>query len=219
MYAEILRTIYNDRFLGKENNWSSTDLNNTLKIAKRVDQWLKSSGYIRSNGSLLDVGCATGYYTEAFRKIGYQVTGIDYSEVAIEQASATFPLCKFVHMNGFEPIFNHKFDVIFCKGFSGANTHDLQFISSWINKYMGYLNEGGRFIFSFSSDFTGKEREGETVNLTAEEIQRLAKMVNGQYKGMHFYYYFGFVSKLKKLVIQKLLKKQAKENYFVVIAR
>lgn len=219
MDAEKLRTIYNDRFLGKENKWSSTDLNNTLKIGKRVHKWIKSSGSLKANGSLLDVGCATGYYAEAFRKIGYHVTGIDYSEVAIEQARARFPQCRFIHMNGFEPFFNHKFDVIFCKGFSGANTHDLQFISTWINKYMNYLNEGGCFIFSFSSDFTGKERENETANLTKEEILKLAQLVNGQYKGIHFYYYFGFVSKLKKMAIQKLLKKQAKENYFLVIGK
>lgn len=214
MDAEQLRSTYNKYFSVDKNKWSSTDKKKTLKVAERTLKWLRKLGFKDQAPGLLDVGCATGFYSEAFRLLGFKVTGLDYSEIAVEKAKGRFPSCTFVQMNGFDPAFNEKFDVIFCRGFSGTNTHDLNFIAGWINKYARLINENGFFILAYSSDFSGKETERETVNHSREELGDLVKMVNLTYRGMYLFYYFGFLSRLKKL-IQKALRAGTKDYYYL----
>jgi len=218
MDAEKLRSTYNVYFSGDKNKWSSTNLAKTLKVCRQTLQWLKNVGFNKSNPRLLDVGCATGFYSESFRQLGADVTGLDYSEVAIQQAQKNFPECRFVQMNGFEPVFNEKFDIIFCRGFSGVNTHDLDFIASWINKYLVYLNKGGFFILSYSSDFTGTEKEGEIANHSKKELSSLVEKINGKNKGLRIFYYFGIISKIKRR-FDKLLGKVVKDYYSILIEK
>lgn len=214
MDAEQLRSTYNKYFSVDKNKWSSTDKEKTLKVAERTLKWLRKLGFKNQSPCLLDVGCATGFYSEAFRLLGFKVTGLDYSEIAVEKAKGGFPSCTFVQMNGFDPGFNEKFDVIFCRGFSGTNTHDLNFIAGWINKYARLINENGFFILAYSSDFSGKETEGETVNHSREELGNLVNMVNLTYRGMYLFYYFGFLSRLKKR-IQKTMRAGTKDYYYL----
>jgi len=219
MDAEGLRSTYNTYFSSGKNLWTSSDMTKTRKVADRTLQWIRNLGYPKSKPELLDVGCATGYYTESFRLAGCKVTGLDYSEIAVEQAKKNFPECTFIQMNGFEPSFTRKFDVIFCRGFSGANTHDLNFIAGWMNKYMSFLTDGGFFVFAYSSDFSGKEKEGEIVNLSQAELKALIAMVNGKHRTTHFFYYFGFISKLKRWVDRYVLRKTVKDYFYVFIQK
>jgi SAM-dependent methyltransferase len=219
MDAEQLRNTYNNYFSRKRNIWSSEDLKKTRKVARRTIQWLRGFGFSKTPFKLLDVGCATGFYTESFRQLGCDIVGLDYSEVALDKATDKFPHCKFVQMNGFDPHFNEKFDIVFCRGFSGANTHDLAFIAQWINRYMEFITTGGFFIFSYSSNFSGKEKEGEMVNLTMQEIEALTKRINGQYRGIRFFHYFGWISRLKKATEKKVLRKETRETFSVFIQK
>lgn len=218
MDAEKLRSTYNQYFRTNNNHWSSTDMNKTKRVAIQTKKWLTQMGLTDKPVKLLDVGCAMGYYTEAFRQLGWNTTGLDYSEVAIENASKNFPNCSFIQMNGFEPEFNETFDVIFCRGFSGMNSHDLNFISAWVNKYLKHLNSGGYFILSYSSDFSGAEKEGETVNHSKEELKTLIGKISAAYLGLHVFHYFGKLSELKKK-IQKLISGENKKDYYSLIFR
>ena len=220
MDAENLRVTYNRYFSSERNLWTSTDQKKTMKVAGQVVRWLSRAGYSKKeNCSMLDVGCASGYYTQAFRKLGYNATGLDYSEVAVQQATVAFPDCKFVQMNGFEPVFHEKFDLIFCRGFSGANTHDVSFIATWLNKYIPYLSSGGFFILGYSSDFSGKEKEGETVNLNRQEIEKLASEINATYCGMQIFHYFGWISRLKKFLTALPSGKKEKVYYYMLFRK
>ncbi len=219
MDAEGLRSTYNTYFSSEKNIWTSNDLTKTRKVVGRTLYWLRNLGYKKTNFTVLDVGCATGYYTESFRLFGYKSTGLDYSEVAVEQAKKNFPICTFIQMNGFEPAFNQKFDVIFCRGFSGANTHDLNFIATWINKYMALLSDEGFFVFAYSSDFSGKEREGEIVNLSKPELQSLITLIKGKHRATRFFYYFGLISKLKRLADRYVFRKTVKDYFYVFIQK
>jgi SAM-dependent methyltransferase len=218
MDAEKLRSTYNQYFSADQNRWSSTDKAKTIRVCKKTFSWLKKSGFKKSTPKVLDVGCAMGFYTESFRLLGSRSTGLDYSEVAIAQAKKRFPECKFVQMNGFDPKFDENFDLIFCRGFSGVNTHDLEFISGWVNKYMTFLNPGGFFVLSYSSDFSGTEKEGETVNHSKNELGSLIKMINGDYKNTFIFYYFGLPSKIKRS-IEKLIGRKKKDYYSILIAK
>lgn len=219
MDAEQLRAIYNERFSQQRNIWSSVDERKTMKVARSMVRWLKGFGFNKPAARLLDVGCATGFYTEAFRRLGYDVVGLDYSEVAIEKATRNFPHCQFIQINGFEPTFHQEFDVIFCSGFSGANTHDLPFIAKWINRYMAFISPGGFFIFSYLSNFSGKEQEGEIVNHSMKEINDLVRLIEGEYRGIHLFQYFGLVSRIKKFVQRRVLGKNVREYYSVFIQK
>lgn len=218
MDAEKLRSTYNQYFSVDKNIWSSTDQKKTLKVASKTLQWLKKLRNQNTALSLLDVGCATGFYTEAFRLLGANTIGLDYSEVAIDQAKKKFPACRFVQMNGFDPHFNETFDVIFCRGFSGANTHDLEFIALWMNKYMKYLKPDGFFVFAYSSNFSGVETEGEIVNHSEKELKTLVSKINGKYRGTFLFYYFGLISQLKR-AIQKTLDKKVKDYFYIYIQK
>lgn len=219
MDAENLRQTYNRYFSQEKNTWTSSDSKKTKKVARNSVRWLKQVGFAGRPGKFLDVGCATGFYTEAFRTLGFQATGLDYSEEAVRQATQNFPACAFVQMNGFEPTFQEKFDLIFCRGFSGANTHDLDFISSWANKYLETLQPGGFFILAYSSDFSGKEKNGETVNLSREELEALAAKVQAKFCGLFIFYYFGWVSKLKRTIQKIFLKKKVKDYYYMLFRK
>lgn len=219
MDAENLRQTYNRYFSQEKNVWTSSDKKKTVKVARKTVQWIKQSGYTDVNGKFLDVGCATGFYTEAFRTLGFQSTGLDYSEEAVKQATKNFPNCNFIQMNGFDPKLSERYNLIFCRGFSGANTHDLDFIASWINKYINSLEPGGFFILGYSSDFSGKEKEGETVNMSQQELEALVSKVQATYSGLHIFYYFGWISKLKRIAEKTLLKKKVKDYYYVLFRR
>jgi 2-polyprenyl-3-methyl-5-hydroxy-6-metoxy-1,4-benzoquinol methylase len=52
----------------------------------------KLRGYVPAGRNLLDVGCATGYFLEAARQDGWQVTGTEISEYAAEYARQKFGL-------------------------------------------------------------------------------------------------------------------------------
>ncbi|MGD0229489.1 MAG: class I SAM-dependent methyltransferase [Syntrophorhabdales bacterium] len=61
---------------------------------------------------ILDLGCATGWFTENLSKLG-QVTGIDLSERAIAIAKTAYPNLTFLKGNIFEmPIYAEYFDLI-----------------------------------------------------------------------------------------------------------
>jgi SAM-dependent methyltransferase len=218
MDAEKLRDTYDRYFSGDKNKWSSTDKRKTIKVAKATLGWARRLGFKKINPTLLDIGCATGFYTEAFRLEGCISTGLDYSTIAIEKAKAQFPACNFVQMNGFEPEFEQQFDLMFCRGFSGTNTHDLDFIASWINKYLKFLATGGFFILAYSSNFSGIEEPGTTVNHSKHELEVLSKKIEGDYRGLFIFYYFGWFSRTKRK-IEKLFKKDTRDYFYLFIQK
>jgi hypothetical protein len=216
MDAENLRKIYNARFQQKTSAWTTSDQRKTRITINNVMTWLKKAGLTEKNPAMLDVGCADGNYTEAFRLHGCSCTGLDYSEVIIEQAKKKYPNCSFIHMNGFEPSLQSSYDIIFCRGFSGFNTHDLKFIATWANKYIKYLNSGGFFVLGSMSDFSGVETKLEIVNHTHAELKQLIPQLHARYIGIYYFYFFGWLSMIKKKIQQKLSGKKIKQEYYLI---
>jgi hypothetical protein len=61
------------------------------------------------------------------------------------------------------------------KGFSGTNTHNLEFVIRMCNKYILSLEENGWFVVAYSTDFSGTEKENETANWSRDEIMSVAR--------------------------------------------
>src|SRR5688572_163523 len=109
MNADQLRETYNRYFSSETNRWSSTNQQETRKITRTIFSWLKHYGFSNAKPTLLDVGCGTGFFTHAFSQQGLEVTGLDYSEVALHKAKVLFPGVSFIQMNGFEPQLSRQF--------------------------------------------------------------------------------------------------------------
>ena len=167
MDAEKLREIYNDYYTRPEDHLSDTKLQHTDLIIQRILKYISTRGFsLDKVKKVLDIGCAKGHHTESFRRAGFEASGFDYSDIAIDEAKRTFHECTFFFMDGFDPQLKENYDIIFMKGFSGTNTHDLDFVANMCNKYISALNSNGWLIIAFSSNFSGIEVAGETVNWT-----------------------------------------------------
>ncbi|WP_434290102.1 class I SAM-dependent methyltransferase [Clostridium botulinum] len=177
--AKNIKKIYNKNYKEKEDKWSCTNLNYAKSIIEELLKEIKEIGIeFKDCFKVLDVGCAKGYFTEAFRSYGFHSYGIDYSDVAISWAEDKFCKCKFQVMDGFNPNLSEYFDLIFIRGFTGCNTHNLNFVSDFLNKYIEKIKIRGCLIVAYSSDFCGYEKRGETVNWNLDEINKLSAMLN-----------------------------------------
>ena len=69
-----------------------------------------------SGEKVLDLGCGYGYYTDYFRSIGGEVTGVDGAPAMIDIAKEKYPDSAFavVDITGKLPFENDEFDIVFC---------------------------------------------------------------------------------------------------------
>jgi SAM-dependent methyltransferase len=215
--AEYLRREYNERFKGSAQRWTSQDLAACRHLAGRITWWTGLKG--KKELKMLDVGCALGFYTKAFYLEGFNAYGLDYSDVAISRAKELHPECRFIHSDGFNPELEINFDLILCRGFSGANTHDLSFVAEWSNKYINLLVPGGKFVFAYSTNFTGKESDGETVNWTKKEIHDYIGLVKAGFIDIKYYYKYYLISLLLIKIGGFLTGKKVKRYFYIIFTR
>ena len=209
-----LKDLYNTNFLKAKDSWSYTNIHHTDAIINRILKYLRKKGFtIDKTKRSLDVGCAKGYFTESLRKKGFVSEGLDYSDIAIQIAEKNFPQCKFFIMDGFNPTLKNKYDLIFMKGFSGTNTHNLDFVAKICNKYIEGLHNEGWLILSFSTDFSGKEKMNETVNWTRKEIFDLASRIKNASLTDIKFFSFGFARKIFRRLLSLAGIKRKKEFY------
>ncbi len=79
-----------------------------------------------------------------------------------------------------------SFDVIFVKGLSLFNTHDLEDVRRFTNYLLGFLDEGGAIILINRSDLSGVQK-GAWVNHTLENLSSLFIDLNYRTRGPYFY--------------------------------
>ncbi|MFC2175107.1 class I SAM-dependent methyltransferase [archaeon] len=69
----------------------------------------------QSSGTLLDVGCAQGIWSDYWHGRGFEVTGFDFSSTFIKEAKARFGhKIKFFQADLMEYKTKERFDVVFC---------------------------------------------------------------------------------------------------------
>lgn len=94
-------------------------------------------------GTLLDVGCGSGFISQYFHQNGYKVVGIDLAEERIEHAKSLFGKdIRFICTDLMEYVPKRKFDVVF----SSVSLMYLPDYKKAIRKMTQLLRENGSIV-------------------------------------------------------------------------
>lgn len=162
MAEESVKEFYNRQYRSHLENSIACphSLHDLTKARRRVTGVFRGFGIQNcgKGGKILDLGSGLGYYTKALTLTGASVTGIDFSEGAIELARSTFPDCHFIHGAWPEDITAEpKFDLIWTINFSLINTFDVDFIKQrLVSEALRRLRTGGYLVIGWNTDFSGR---------------------------------------------------------------
>lgn len=124
-------------------NLTSVDLRTRLRIAI-VEAMLAGT-----TGTLLDVGCGRGTVAAHFAELGFNVTGVDISPLAVRWTERQHPLIKAAVLDlESEPI-NGMFDTILCLEVLQQVRNPVDVLS----KLRAALTPGGRLVVSLPNEF------------------------------------------------------------------
>ena len=128
------------------------------KASRTVEGVMRTFGIPSLKGArVLDVGCGLGYFAEALREKGGEVTAVDTSPVAIEIVNELFPKIDARTVSFPEDFTGYnQFDVIWSCDFPLLNTFDVDFIcQEFIQKCMNIMTPRGALIVGWHSNFGG----------------------------------------------------------------
>ncbi|MFA6235451.1 MAG: class I SAM-dependent methyltransferase [Bacteroidota bacterium] len=144
------------------------------EFTRAVLKTLCAKAGVAPGARVLDVGCATGYYSAILTSLGYEVTGIDISETGILKAREQYPDIRFEVQDATAlPYPAGSFDFVFALGVSVANTRDLGEMHAWLTHMLGVLSPEGTLAMLGGSDLSGEtSKTSDWFNHTWTEIQR-----------------------------------------------
>jgi len=145
---------------------------------------LRKTG-VRPGARILDVGCATGYYSGILAAMGYEVTGIDISATGIGKARELYPQLRFEVMDATRMTFEEaSFDLVFALGVSVANTRDMARLHDFLAQLHRFAAPGGAVLFLGGSTLSGAAAEGSSWhNHTWQEIRQFPPQGLGRVRG------------------------------------
>jgi len=93
--------------------WTKEDFDDLVITTKALIRDMRG----KNLKTVLDLGCGPGFYCKFLHDLGYDVTGIDYSEKVISLAKKKYPHIKFKQDNGYNLSFkNQSFDLVLTIG-------------------------------------------------------------------------------------------------------
>jgi SAM-dependent methyltransferase len=160
MAPESVKEYYNRQYSFHEERRLACPnaLHDLSKAQRRVDGVLRGFRIELSAGAaVLDVGSGLGYYTKALASTGADVTGIDFSEAAIEAARRRFPDLRFEQATWPDDIAkDEKYDLIWMVNFSLLNTFDVAFIErQLVDEAVQRLRPRGHLVVGWNSNLSG----------------------------------------------------------------
>lgn len=142
-----------------------------------------------AGGSLLDVGCGSGWLSEYFSRLGYKVLGIDISDDLIQMARERFERvpynvdhetslhCRFLKHDVETAPLPEKFDAIICYD----SLHHLEDESAVFSHLAAMLNIGGLlFILEGQKPAAGSATEDELCDVM-RQYGTLESPFSGEY--------------------------------------
>ena len=125
-------------------------------------------------GRVLIPGCGSGYEVQAFHAAGYDVTAIDFSPAAVDQAKRVLGALaeKVIHGDFFTYDFGQRrFDLIYERTFLCSMTPSRW--PEYVNRMAELLSPGGRLIGVFL--YGQRSSSGPPFPLTEREAEHLFK--------------------------------------------
>lgn len=102
---------------------------------------------IKQGQRCLDIGCNSGYFTAMIQKHCGNTTGLDFSEIPLQQAQESFPEISFIQGSAVDlPFQDEVFDVTCCFGL-------LQVLQDWhqvLDEMHRVLKPGGIALLEFN---------------------------------------------------------------------
>jgi len=136
--------------------------------------------------SILDVACGTGSHALIFAKKGYKVTGIDISEVMIEQAkkkAEKMHLQVVFQVQDMRKIkLNRKFDAALCLfGSIGYMITDEDLLQA-LKNIRGHLVDDGIFVFDFwpTTSYVTRQRWYTPRKVVKDDIT-IIRLMKGEF--------------------------------------
>jgi SAM-dependent methyltransferase len=127
------------------------------EFTRKILMSLCAKAGVPNGARILDVGCATGYYSAVLASLGYDVTGIDISETGIRKAQELYPDIRFEMQDATAlPYPEASFDFVFALGVSVANTRDLSELHEWLEDLLFVTAPGGSVALLGGSDLSGE---------------------------------------------------------------
>lgn len=173
LYAKSTNKFWDDEHISK--GMLKAHLTPTLDAATRpLDYVEKSISWISENAPLptfrqvLDIGCGPGLYANRLNKLGYSVTGIDYSKRSIDYAKKQNKDNTYLYQDYLNIDYKDRFDLIlliYCD--YGALSFDERKLL--LDKAYKALKKGGKFIFDVFTPVHYKHvNENQTWSFTKE---------------------------------------------------
>lgn len=136
---------------------------------------------LKRGAKLLDFGCGMGHFSALLHDAGYDVVGLDRSEVGIAYARENYPGPTFINSDAdevFARFAPESLDVIFVRGMSWyhyelneTNRHGVD-VASKTARLFELLVPAGHFILQIKTDFSGSRPETGVYHLEVGEFRR-----------------------------------------------
>ncbi|MBF4695748.1 class I SAM-dependent methyltransferase [Fusibacter ferrireducens] len=135
-------------------------------------EWISQIAPVAAFPKLLDLGCGPGLYSERFRRKGYEVTGVDFSNRSIEyarkHACLTGLAIDYICSDYLQVALEQTYDVItliYCD-FGALKVDEQLKLLMNVNRW---LKPGGKFIFDVLTKHQFEDQE-HTAVWNLEEI-------------------------------------------------
>jgi 2-polyprenyl-3-methyl-5-hydroxy-6-metoxy-1,4-benzoquinol methylase len=151
-------------------------------MQERVGQ---AARLLRPCASVLDVGCGYGRVATPFCDAGYDYTGVDVSDVAIETARAREPRGTFVTGSALEVTFERKFDIV-CALYVFVHFVSDADWSRLLARLAGMVSDGGGLLFA--DEFPPRTRRPAShvvqrpLRTYRERLRRLGMRLDPQFR-------------------------------------
>lgn len=125
---------------------------------------------------VLDVGAGTGFYVNRWQRLGARVTGLDLTDIAVDELSRGFPAARFVRADIGQPLdatllSPASFDAASAMDVLFHIVDDAEYARAFVN-IAGLLRPGGWFLWSDNFLRHPTERITHQVSRTLEESTR-----------------------------------------------
>ncbi|WP_440896696.1 class I SAM-dependent methyltransferase [Amphibacillus sp. Q70] len=171
LYARTEVPFWDDEHISKQMLKAHLDPNfeGASRKSSFIEQsasWINETVPPSSYPSLLDLGCGPGIYAEKFTKMGYQVTGLDFSKGSIDYGRASAEKQKlnitYLYQNYLEMDLQKTFDfvtMIYCD-YGALTTMERKQL---MEKVYLHLKPGGKFLLDVFSMVKYKHFNEEQV--------------------------------------------------------